>query len=354
MAQDSETLDRYDLAANGDIGREDLMDIVYNISPTEVPFQQNIGRGTAYQDLHEWIIDSLAAADSSNAHIDGDNFDGDPISAGERLQNYNQILRKDIVVSRRANVVRKAGRRSELAYQIAKAGKELRRDSEAVLLANQAARSGNSTLAPLMAGLPAWVGVAVDSEVDAGNTNRGALGADPALTGTNDGYPNVAATDGTQRALNEDGLLEVIKACYINGGDPNMILVGPTVKQQFSKYMFSASARIATPYQDHGARARDGVGVVGAVDVYVSDFGVLDVVPDRFMRQVTGSYVDAFVIDTEYAQVSYLDGYKTETISKVGDAERRHILVDETLCIKNPAAHGVYADIDDSLAMTAS
>ena len=120
MAQTTGTLDRYNLSDNGDIGREDLTDIIYNISPTETPFQQNIGRGKATQDLHEWIIDSLANESSANAHIDGDEFSADTITAGERLGNYCQISRKDIVVSRRANIVRKAGRKSELAYQIAK------------------------------------------------------------------------------------------------------------------------------------------------------------------------------------------------------------------------------------------
>ena len=354
MAQDTNTLDRYDLNANGDIGREDLTDIVYNISPTEVPFQSNIGRGTAYQDKHEWIIDSLATASSANAHIDGDNFSGDATSAGERLGNYCQILRKDIVVSRRANIVRKAGRKSELGYQIAKAAKELRRDLEAVLLANQAAVAGNATLAPKTAGLPAWIGVAVDSEVDSGNTSRGSLGADPVLSGTNDGTVSTAATDGTVRALTEDGLLGIIKACYVNGGDPNMVMMGPTVKQKFSNYMFGSSARIATPYQDHGAKASGGVSAIGAVDVYISDFGKLDLVPNRFQRQVSSDYVDVFVLDTDYLSLAFLDGFKTETISKVGDAERRHILADVALCVKNPAAHGIYADVDDDTAVTAS
>lgn len=88
--------------------------------------------------------------------------------------------------------------------------------------------------------------------------------------------------------------------------------------------------------------------------VYVSDFGVLDIVPNRFQRQVSGDFVDVFVLDTEYLEVSYLDGYKTETIAKIGDHERRHLLVDFSLCVKNPAAHGIYADVDDDTAMTAS
>ena len=353
MAQSSGTLDRYDLNANGDIGREDLTDIVYNISPTECPLMANIGRGVANNTKTEWIVDSLATASSANAHIDGNEFAGGTITAGERLANFCQISKKQIVVSRRANLINKAGRKSELAYQIAKASKELKRDVESVLCANQVASAGDATTAPTTAGLPAWIGVAVDSEVDTGNTSRGSLGADPVLSGTNDGYPSTAATDGTGRALTEAGLLSIIKACYVNGGNPNMIMVGPTVKQLLSQYLFSSSARIATPYQDHG-NAKKGVSVVGAVDVYVSDFGVLDIVPNRFMRQVSNDYTDCFVLDTEYLEVRYLQGFTTETIAKIGDAERRHILVDYALCVKNPAAHGVYADINDDTAMVAS
>ena len=215
-------------------------------------------------------------------------------------------------------------------------------------------RMGWQRYAGTTAGLPAWIGVAVSSEVDTANTNRGSGGADPALSSTNDGFPNTAATDGTVRALTEDGLLSVIKACYVNGSNPNVIMMGPTVKQQFSKYMFSTNSRIATPYQDYGKNQRDGVGVVGAVDVYVSDFGVLDVVPNRLQRQVSSDYVDVFVLDSEYAQVKYLDDYRTDVIATVGDAERRMLLVDYALCIDNPGAHGIFADVDDDAAMTAS
>jgi hypothetical protein len=88
--------------------------------------------------------------------------------------------------------------------------------------------------------------------------------------------------------------------------------------------------------------------------VYVSDFGVLDIVPNRFMRQVSSDYVDAFVIDPEFLEVAYLDGFQTETIAKSGDSEKRMILCDCTLVVKNPVAHGTFTDIDDDVAMTAS
>ena len=354
MAQSTNTLDRYDLATNGDNAREDLRNIISDISPTDTPFQSSIGRDKATNTLTEWLMDSLASASSSNAHIDGDEFSGDALTTPARLSNYCQISRKDLVTSRRANIVNKAGRKQEMAYQLAKAGKEIKRDVESVLLSNQVGAAGSSSSAGTTAGLPAWIGVAVSSEVDSGNTDRGSGGADPALSSTNDGYPGTAATDGTARALTEDGLLGVIKSCYINGSSPNVIMMGPTVKQLFSKYMFSSSSRIATPYQDFGKNTRDGVGVVGAVDVYVSDFGVLDVVPNRFQRQVSSDYTDVFVLDTEYAKVAYLDDYRTDVIAKVGDAERRMLLVDYALVIDNPGAHGIFADVNDDTAMTAS
>lgn len=339
MTQLTNTHDRYDLAANGDDAREHLADIIYNISPTLTPFMNNISRDVAENTLTEWEIDSLADPDGSNAHIDGDEFAGDALDDAERIGNYCQISKKQLIVTRRANKVKKAGRRSELAYQLAKKGKELKRDVETVLLSNQVAAAGNSTTAPTTAGAPAWLKT---------NTDRGATGADPALSNTTYGQPTTAATDGTLRALSEATLLTVLASVYDEGGDPDMIMMAPTVKQKFSNYMFGSSSRIATQYQDQGATPRGGVTVVGAVDVYVSDFGMLDVVPNRFQRSR-----DVFILDSEYWGINYLDSFKTETIAKVGDSERRHILVDYALCSKNEAASGIVADIDETAAMVA-
>jgi hypothetical protein len=331
--------DRYDLDTSGDNVREDLTDVIYNISPTEVPLQANAGRGSMSNTLHEWQIDELAAVDTSNAAIDGADFGTDSSDEAQRIGVFAQISIKYLAVSRRANIVNKAGRKSELAYQIAKKGKELRRDVEAIATLNQATLAGNSTTASLSAGLGAWIKT---------NSARGALGADPALSNTTYGEPTTAATDGTQTALTETNLLTVLKDAYVQGGNPNMFMVGPTVKQRFSNYMFTAAARIATQYQDQGPTNRGGISVIGAVDVYVSDFTVIDVVPNRFQRER-----DGWVLDTEYWEIAYLDGYKTETIAKIGDAERRHILVDWGLVSRNEAASGVIADIDETTAMVA-
>lgn len=331
--------DRYDLNTTGDNVREDLTDVISNISPTETPLQANIGRGSAKQTLKEWQIDELAAADTSNAAIDGADFGADASDPASRIGAYCQISIKYIAVSRRANIVNKAGRKSELAYQIAKRGKELRRDVEAIACLGQATLAGDSNTASLSPGLGAWIKT---------NTDRGTSGTDPALSNTTYGQPTTAPGDGTAAALSEATMLGLIKDAYVEGGDPNMIMVGPTVKQRISNYMYGSSARIATQYQDQGKSPRGGVTVVGAVDTYVSDFSILDIVPNRFQRER-----DMWILDTEYWEIAYLDGYKTETIAKIGDAERRHMLVDWTLCSKNEAASAHYADIDSTTAMVA-
>ena len=331
--------DRFDLATEGDNVREDLTDVIYNISPTEVPFQANAGRGNADQTLHEWQIDELAAVDTGNAAIDGADFGADASDPAQRIGNFAQISIKYIAVSRRANIVNKAGRRSELSYQIAKKGKELRRDVEAIATRNQAALQGNSSTASLTGSLGAWIRT---------NTDRGATGTDPALSGGTFGQPTTAAGDGTVRALDESDMLALLRDAYIQGGNPNMMMCGPTVKQLFSNFMFTTGARIATQRQDQGPVNRGGISVVGAVDVYVSDFTVIDVVPNRFQRER-----DFWILDTEYWEICYLDGYKTETISKIGDAERRHVLVDWCVASHNEAASAVFADVDETTPMVA-
>lgn len=340
MTQPTNTFDRYDLATKGDDAREDLSDIIYNISPTDTPFMSNAGRGTADNNLTEWLIDELADPDLTNKQIDGDDFSGQAQVDAARIGNYCQISWKDIVISRRANKINKAGRKSELAYKLAKKGKELKRDMEAILTgAKQVAAAGSSTVAGTTADLTSWLKT---------NTDRGATGADPALSGTTYGQPTTAAVDGTLRALSEATLLGIIAEIYNEGGDPGVIMMAPAVKQKFSNYMFGTSARIATPYQDHGAGAKSGVTAIGAVDVYVSDFGVLDVVPNRFQRTR-----DVFVLDMEYWSVNYLDGFQTEVIAKTGDSEKRRILADYALCSKNEAASGIVADVDSTAAMVA-
>lgn len=340
MTQTTNTLDRFDLDNNV---REDLTDVIYNISPTEVPAQSNFGRGTSMQTFKEWQIDELAAA-ADNAQIDGDEFSGIVLTKADRLGNFHQISRKDLVVSRRANIVNKAGRKAEMAYQIAKEGKALRRDVEVAITLRKIAVQGNSTTAMESAGIAAWIRT---------NLSRGATGTAPTLSGTTEGFPNAVGSAGTAQALSEADFLDVVRQCYDEGGNPNMMMLPTQSKQGFSNFLFGTSSnRVATQRQDQGANPRGGISVVGAVDVYVTDFSIIDIVPNRFSPSgATASEI--YILDTEYWEVTYLDGYKTETIAKIGDHERRMLLVDWSLQSHNEAASGLVADVDSTTAVTA-
>ena len=339
MAQSTGTHSRYDLQTRGENVREEIANLIDMIDPTETPIQSSISKESSSNTVKEWLTDNLAAASTSNAHIDGDEFSGDTLVAPARLQNHHQILRKDIVVSRRAQVVDQAGTKNELSRQIVKAGMELRRDLESTITNNQAVTIGDDTTAPRMAAMPAWLKT---------NTSRGATGTDPTLSSTTFGYPNAAAGAGTPRALTEDGLLNVVKDCVVSGGKPTMIMCGTTVKQRISQYLFGSSARIATPYQDHGKEKR-AASVVGAVDYFTTDYGTMDIVYNLFQPES-----DVYVLDLTKWSISDLDGYKVVDIAKDGDADKKMVIRDTTLCCKNEAASGIFADVDETLAMTAS
>lgn len=336
MAIETNTETRYELGSGAtDNVREDLANIIYNISPTEVPFQSNVRREASETDYAEWLIDDLAPA-SNTPRIDGDEFSGDELTPGDRLGNYHQISRKDLVVSRRADIVDKAGRLTEMSYQIAKAAKELRRDVETGATLRQAAVPGDDTTAPQTAGVPAWIRT---------NLYRGGGGTAPTLSAGTSGYPNSAGTRALGSPLYQDDLLEQCRNAYDAGGAPNMMMVPLGLKRGLSNYLFTNdSRRVATPYQDHGSAPRGGVSVIGAVDVYVTDFQVLDIVPNRFSPSANNE-AELYILDTDYWAVSFLDGYHIETIGQVGDASRQMLIVDWAVISRNEAASAILADL---------
>jgi len=345
MAQPANTFDRYDLAADGDNVREDLSNTLYLVSPTEVPIQTNIGMSRTKNDYTEWLEHTLPAS-SDNAHIDGDDFAADPVTSAARLGNFCQIGRRDFTISDRAEIVNKAGRRSEIGFTIARNGKALRIDVEIGLTLRKAAAKGSSSAAPKAASIPSWIRT---------HDNLGASGSSPTLSGGTDGYPNAAGTVGTARALTEAMILNAGEAVYTGStGAPNALFVHPKVKQSLSAYLFTnSSARIATQYQEQGRKPRGGVMVVGAVDVYVNDFQVIDIVPSRFIAGTGGTSRDVLLLDTSYWQMCYLRPYRTQRIATSGDSHKRMMLVDWTVKAFAESANATIAAITDSAAVTA-
>jgi hypothetical protein len=301
--------------------REDLSNVITNISPEETPYMSNIGRENVSNSLYEWQTDVLAAA-AANAQLEGDDVTSfDSVTATVRLQNYAQISRKTIVLSATEETVNKAGRRSELAYQIAKRGSELKRDQEFSMLNSAVAAAGNTTTARATASLQAFLKTNVDMQTN---------GASPSYTT----LPNSARTDGNVRTFTETILKNVIQKVWTSGGTPKILMVGPVNKQRVSGFSGIASSRFNI---DGGARPAT---IVGAADIYVSDFGNVQVVPNRFQRER-----DAFVIDPDYAKMTVLRPYQQVELAKTGDAEKRMLIVEWGHKVLAEDAHGIAADL---------
>ena len=301
--------------------REDLSNVITNIAPEETPFQSNIGRETISNTLFEWQTDTLADA-AANAQLEGDDVGTfDSVTATVRLTNYAQISRKTIVLSNTEEVVNKAGRRSELAYQIAKRGSELKRDQEFVFLNGGVAVAGNTTTARVTASLGAFVKT---------NTDKQTNGVDPSYTT----LPNSARTDGNVRTFTETILKNVIQKVWTAGGTPKILMCGPVNKQRVSGFSGIASSRFNI---DGGAKPAT---LIGAVDIYVSDFGNVSVIANRFQRER-----DAWVIDPDYAKMTVLRPYQQVELAKTGDAEKRMLLIEYGLKVLAENAHGLAADL---------
>lgn len=310
--------------------REDLQDAIFDISPMDTPFISGCGRGKATDTAHYWQTDVLADATSDNAQLEGNDYA--TVSAATptvKVGNYLQISSKTVAVSGTLEAVDKAGRKNELAYQLAKRGKELKRDMETIVLSNNTSYLGSATTARKLAPLCAWVN---------SNESRGTAGDGSNHTS---GVPAAAATDSaTPRALTETLFKAVLSSCWTNGADPSIFMVGAFNKQVAS----TAFDGIATQNVDvvRAAEAKPGVAI-GAVDVYVSDFGVVRIIPNRFQRAK-----DGWVLDMEYCNLAFLRPMHTVKLAKTGDAEKRLLQVEYTLVVKNEKALGVVADLTTS------
>jgi hypothetical protein len=278
--------------------REDLTDVITDISPMERPFMSNVRRATATNTFHEWQTDALAAASSANAVIEGDDATTDTATPTVRFGNYCQIMDKVPRVAGTQRAVNTAGRRDEMSYQVAKRGRELLRDVERRLCSDQAATAGAAAGAREMAGIGAWLW---DNQVKTGDANT-------TVTVTS-GAPTTDPTSATTATFTEANLKAAIEACWNDGGDPNLVLVGSHNKQ-----LASAFGGIATQYREN-PQVGPGV-IIAAADIYVSDFGQHNIVATRFSENASQT-----------------------PLAKTGDSDRRQIITEVTLEACEPKAN---------------
>lgn len=291
--------------------REDLTDVISRISPSETPFLSMIGTGKATNTLHEFQTQALAAP-GDNAQAEGDDATNVVVVPTVRLQNRTQIASKTVQVSGTQESTDKAGRKSEMAYQMALKSAELKTDIEYGLTQNSVSAAGPRK----SRGLVGWV--------DSANANGGTGYVAPNYV------TNVAQTDGTTRPFTETLLKDVLQKCYANGGNPNVIMMGPLQKQAFST--FTGNSQRRTNAEDEKLFA--------SVDVYVSDFGTLKAVPNRIQRAR-----DVHILESEKWKMAWFRPYFTQDLAKTGDSIRKQILCEYTLEAVNPKANGIVADV---------
>lgn len=299
--------------------REDLSDIIYNISPTDTPFVSAIGRGSADATYVEWQTDTLVAANADNYTIQGDDLANESRPNTTRVGTHTQIFKKVVGTSTTVQAVKQAGRKNEHALQLAKAGKEMKRDMEARFTANKASVAATASVAGQTAGALAWLTT---------NVSRGSSGA-------NGGFSAgivAAATNGTQRAFTETLLKTVIASAWNNGGEPSLAIMSLTQKQTAAAFAGLAQSRRETGDKK--------LKIIAGADVYVSDTGEIQLVPDRFC-----STRDALIVDPGMWEIAVLDPMKRVPLAKTGLADRDALYTEVALKCLNEAGSGVVADL---------
>lgn len=311
MAQPTNTFDSYDAVGI----KEDLQDIIYNISPEETPFYSTCKKTKVKNTLHEWQTDALRAS-AANAHVEGDDTAAEARTATSRLGNYTQIFKNAVVVPDTDEGIDKAGRAKEIGYQTLKIAKEQKLDIEKALFDNNARVAGDSTTARELAGAPAWIITSTDT---------GATGADATGDGTD------ARTDGTQEAFTQARFDGVMQSIWEQGGNPDCVYL--------SAFQMNTALGFTGNNNQRSTIKAENEKVVKHMDVYVTPWGTVEFMPTRENRSR-----DVFIMQKDMWNVGVLRGTKNTPLAKTGDNTKRQVVTELTLICKNEKANGMVAD----------
>jgi hypothetical protein len=310
MAQPTNTLDSYDVRGI----REDLSDVIYDISPEETPFYTACAKAKASNTLHEWQTDALRSS-GDNAHIEGDDTIAEARSATVRLNNRTQIFKNGVVIPGTDQGLNKAGRAREMAYQVLKIAKEQKLDIEKAMFANQAKVAGDSSTARRMAGVPSWLTT---------NTNfqSGSSGADP----TGDGS-NARTDDGTPTAFSQTKFDAVMQSIWVSGGKPDSVYL--------SAFQMNLALGFTGNNNQRSNITAEAEKVIKHMAVYVTPWGTVEFKPTRENRAR-----DVFIMQDDMWAVGVLRATKNEELAKTGDNEKRQVVTELTLVCRNEKSSG--------------
>jgi len=341
-------IDSFDLKsiAKGGVINEDVMQKIFDISKIPLPFTDLVGSTTHKNERFDWVVDELRAPDVTNARVDGSDAGAAAEAGGARVGNHSQISDEVIAVSYRADASDTIGRTKELAYRITRGNQQIRRDVEAIALNNQGSVAGTDTVAGVTGGLPTWIETTVLGAD--GSDQTAAAGGHNMTTGLTEQFTAAAGT-----GLSFQAVKDAIQGVYEQGGEVTHLMSNPGVIGALSTYMFDNEARVATLTSDQGAPANSKATALSSVNVLVSDFGTIKLVPNRLQPYDENGNAVAFLLDPEYVSLSYLEGYRTDTLAKTGLAEKRQISVDWGLRVHTEKAHGMIINIDPTAEATA-
>ncbi len=342
MANPADEWSGADLAAvpRDGVINEEVMQAIWDISSIPLPFSDRCGTMSVGNSYHSWTQDRLSDPDTDNAVIDGEDQVQNDARGGKRVGNHCQISTKRVSVTTRARNSNTIGRADELAYQISRRQQDLRRDREAILMLNQASVADDNNVTPgRLGGLGSWYESSAYGGVgfSAGGYNTG--------TGL-----TVAYTPGTPEAISETQIRDAVQNVYELGGEVNVLMSTPAAIRRISEYMFTDAARIATLQSDQ-QKSRDPAAALGSVNLFITDFGSLELVPNRLQQEVSAGVAELHLLDMMYLRCSFLHGYKVEPLAKTGLADKRLMSVDGSLAVLNEEAIALIADRDTNTPM---
>ena len=314
MTQPDNTYDSYDMEGI----REDLSDIIYDVSPDDTPFYSKCAKVTASNTLHEWQTDALRSS-GVNAHVEGDDTTADVMTPTVRLGNYTQIFKNAVVIPDTDNGLDKAGRAKEIGYQTLKIAKEQKLDIERALFANQAKDVGSSTTPRYLAGVPTWM--TTNTTIQDGTLSSG------------DGT-DVYTAGATPVAFDQAGFDATMQLIWTNGGKPDTVYLSPS-------HMDDALAFIGNNNQRSTIKA-ESEKVIKHMDVYVTPWGTVEFMPSR---EINATLEQVLIAQDDMWKVGVLRPTKNTPLAKTGDSTRRQVITELTLAACNESASGWIADL---------
>ena len=295
--------------------REQLSNVIYNIDPFDTPIMNAVGRRNVSGRIFDWQTEALPNVDANNAKEEGFELSRGASQPTVRISNTTQISSRDATVSGSQESADAAGKRSEMAHQMAIMSKALKRDMESILSGAQARVAGNdSGTARKTRAIEHWITT---------NVSYGATGANPVSE-------TASVTDGTLRQLTEDMFNDALESAFINGAEPKVAVVYPSLKRRISAFTGRSGSQVPVSKAE----------VVNSVDLYRSDFGDIKIIPSRWVRART-----VLLLDPEYAALAYFRNFQTQDIARIGDAETKMILAEWGVEMKNEKAHAKIADV---------